>query len=60
MFSAFEIDQLVQAQLMKTDFLMDIKLGSTMTDMYSRCRQIEDARLVLITCPQRMCFHGLL
>lgn len=44
--SAFEIGQQVQAQLMKTEFFIDIKMGSALIDMYSKCGGIEEARRV--------------
>ncbi|KAK7306570.1 hypothetical protein VNO77_44519 [Canavalia gladiata] len=44
--AAFEIGQQVQSQLMKTPFFADIKLGSALIDMYSKCGRIADARIV--------------
>ncbi|KAK6932655.1 Pentatricopeptide repeat [Dillenia turbinata] len=41
--SAFEIGQQVQCQLTKTVWFMDIKMGSALVDMYSKCGRIEDA-----------------
>jgi pentatricopeptide repeat protein len=42
--AAFEIGQQVQTQLMKTPFFADIKLGSALIDMYSKCGRVVDAR----------------
>lgn len=44
--SAFEIGQQVQAKLMKTEFFTDIKMGSALLDMYSKCGRTEDARRI--------------
>lgn len=44
--SAFEIGQQVQAKLMKTVFFTDIKMGSALLDMYSKCGRTEDARRI--------------
>lgn len=46
MLAAFEIGQQVQSQLMKTPFFADIKLGSALIDMYSKCGRVADARRV--------------
>ncbi|ESW20063.1 hypothetical protein PHAVU_006G178000 [Phaseolus vulgaris] len=43
MLAAFEIGQQVQNQLMKTPFYADIKLGSALIDMYSKCGRVSDA-----------------
>ncbi|CAK8530668.1 unnamed protein product [Lathyrus sativus] len=44
--AAFEIGQQVQTQLMKTPFFEDVKLGSALIDMYSKCGRVVDARRV--------------
>jgi pentatricopeptide repeat protein len=44
--AAFEIGQQVQTQLMKTPFFADIKLGSALIDMYSKCGRVVDGRRV--------------
>ncbi|KAF2302689.1 hypothetical protein GH714_000911 [Hevea brasiliensis] len=44
--AGFEIAQQVQAQLLKSGFYTDIKMGSALIDMYSKCGRIEDARRV--------------
>ncbi|CAJ2658885.1 unnamed protein product [Trifolium pratense] len=44
--AAFEIGQQVQTQLMKTPLFADIKLGSALIDMYSKCGRVVDARRV--------------
>ncbi|CAL0309291.1 unnamed protein product [Lupinus luteus] len=44
--AAFEIGEQVQTQLMKTPFFTNIKLGSALIDMYSKCGRVMDARRV--------------
>ncbi|KAL0305662.1 UNVERIFIED_CONTAM: Pentatricopeptide repeat-containing protein, mitochondrial [Sesamum radiatum] len=54
--SAFEIGQQVQGQLMKTEFFTDIKMGSALVDMYSKCGRTEDARCIFNYMPTRNVF----
>jgi pentatricopeptide repeat protein len=54
--ASFEIGQQVQSQLMKTEFFTDIKLGSALIDMYSKCGQIDDARRVFDHMPNKNVF----
>ncbi|XP_022848000.1 pentatricopeptide repeat-containing protein At1g28690, mitochondrial-like [Olea europaea var. sylvestris] len=54
--SAFEIGQQVQAQLVKTEFLTDIKLASALIDMYSKCGRIDDALRVFDHMPTKNVF----
>ncbi|KAL3522425.1 hypothetical protein ACH5RR_015259 [Cinchona calisaya] len=54
--SAFEIGQQVQGQLMKTEFFMDIKMGSALLDMYSKCGRTEDARRIFDYMPEKNVF----
>ncbi|XP_059663935.1 pentatricopeptide repeat-containing protein At1g28690, mitochondrial-like [Cornus florida] len=54
--SAFEIGQQVHGQLMKTAFFMDIKMGSALVDMYSKCGKIEDARRIFDQMPEKNAF----
>ncbi|KAJ0449878.1 putative tetratricopeptide-like helical domain superfamily [Helianthus annuus] len=54
--AAFEVGQQVQGQLMKTDFASDIKMGSALIDMYSKCGRIEDARKVFDEMPVKNVF----
>ncbi|GFQ05341.1 pentatricopeptide repeat-containing protein at1g28690 mitochondrial [Phtheirospermum japonicum] len=54
--SAFEVGQQVQGQLIKTVFFMDIKIGSALIDMYSKCGRTDDARQVFDKMPQRNVF----
>ncbi|GAV71068.1 PPR domain-containing protein/PPR_2 domain-containing protein/PPR_3 domain-containing protein, partial [Cephalotus follicularis] len=54
--SAFEVGQQVQSQLMKTDFFLDIKMGSALLDMYAKCGRIEDARKVFDHMPEKNVF----
>ncbi|KAL5563971.1 hypothetical protein UlMin_033718 [Ulmus minor] len=44
--AAFEVAQQVQSQLMKTEYFTDIKIGSALIDMYSKCGRIEEAQRV--------------
>ncbi|KAK4399198.1 Pentatricopeptide repeat-containing protein, mitochondrial [Sesamum angolense] len=52
----FEIGQQVQGQLMKTGFFRDIKMGSALVDMYSKCGRTEDARRIFDYMPTRNVF----
>ncbi|KAJ8761106.1 hypothetical protein K2173_000785 [Erythroxylum novogranatense] len=54
--AGFEIGQQVQCQLMKTEFLTHIKLGSALVDMYSKCGRIEDARRAFDCMPEKNVF----
>ncbi|KAL2244389.1 pentatricopeptide repeat-containing protein At1g28690, mitochondrial [Sesamum indicum] len=54
--SAFEIGQQIQGQLMKTEFFTDIKMGSALIDMYSKCGRTEDARCIFDYMPTRNVF----
>ncbi|KAI3819281.1 hypothetical protein L1987_13107 [Smallanthus sonchifolius] len=56
MLSAFEAGQQVQGQLMKTDFATDVKMGSALIDMYSKCGRVEDARKVFDEMPVKNVF----
>ncbi|XWS15821.1 hypothetical protein CRYUN_Cryun34aG0034600 [Craigia yunnanensis] len=44
--SAVEIGHQVQGQLMKTEFLLDLKIGSALIGMHAKCGRTEDARRV--------------
>ncbi|KAJ9168744.1 hypothetical protein P3X46_020236 [Hevea brasiliensis] len=54
--AGFEIAQQVQAQLLKSGFYTDIKMGSALIDMYSKCGRIEDARRVFDHMPEKNVF----
>ncbi|KAF8411022.1 hypothetical protein HHK36_003561 [Tetracentron sinense] len=54
--SAFELGQQVQTQIMKTMFFTDVKLGSALIDMYSKCGRIEDARGIFNHMPEKNVF----
>ncbi|KAK2994560.1 hypothetical protein RJ640_017289 [Escallonia rubra] len=54
--SAFEIGQQVQGQIMKTELFTDIKVGSALLDMYSKCGRVEDARRIFDDMPRKNVF----
>ena len=54
--TVFEIGQQVQSQLVKMNFYNDIKMGSALIDMYSKCGRIEDARRVFDHMPEKNVF----
>ncbi|KAK6149993.1 hypothetical protein DH2020_017518 [Rehmannia glutinosa] len=54
--SAFEIGQQVQGQLTKTEFFTDIKIGSALIDMYSKCGRTDDARRIFDYMPKKNVF----
>ncbi|CAK9327490.1 unnamed protein product [Citrullus colocynthis] len=54
--AAFETGQQIQCQLMKTKFFADIRMGSALLDMYSKCGRTEDARRVFDQMPERNVF----
>ncbi|EYU24803.1 hypothetical protein MIMGU_mgv1a005461mg [Erythranthe guttata] len=51
--SAFEIGQQIQGQLMKTELFTDIKIGSALIDMYSKCGRTDDARSIFDSMPRK-------
>ncbi|XP_047330843.1 pentatricopeptide repeat-containing protein At1g28690, mitochondrial [Impatiens glandulifera] len=56
--SSFVIGQQVQAQIMKTELFTtdNIKMGSALIDMYSKCGRTDDARRVFDEMPQKNVF----
>lgn len=54
--AAYETGQQVECQLVKMDFCNDIKMGSALVDMYSKCGRIEDARRVFEHMPEKNVF----
>ncbi|CDO96747.1 unnamed protein product [Coffea canephora] len=54
--SAFEVGQQVQGQLMKTELFTDIKMGSALLDMYSKCGRTVDARKIFDHMPEKNVF----
>ncbi|XP_070031453.1 pentatricopeptide repeat-containing protein At1g28690, mitochondrial [Nicotiana tomentosiformis] len=52
----FEIGQQVQGQLMKTELIEHVKIGSALIDMYSKCGLVEDARRVFNYMPEKNVF----
>ena len=54
--SSFEVGHQVQGQLKKTELFMDIKMGSALLGMYSKCGGTEDARRIFDHMPERNVF----
>lgn len=54
--TAPEIGQQVQSQLMKTQLYFNIKIGSALIDMYSKCGRVDEARRVFDHMPERNVF----
>ncbi|XP_051129141.1 pentatricopeptide repeat-containing protein At1g28690, mitochondrial [Andrographis paniculata] len=54
--SSYELGQQVQGQLSKTNSFTDIKIGSALIDMYSKCGRTEDARLIFDYMPKKNVF----
>lgn len=54
--TSLELAQQIQSQLMKTEFSTDIKMGSALIDLYSKCGRIEDACRVFDHMPKRNVF----
>lgn len=54
--ASIEVSEQVQTQLMKSEFYNNIKMGSALIDMYSKCGRIEDARRVFDHMPERNVF----
>ncbi|KAM3360520.1 pentatricopeptide repeat-containing protein, mitochondrial [Capsicum galapagoense] len=54
--AAFEIGQQVQGQMMKTELIEHVKIGSALIDMYSKCGLVEDARRVFNHMPEKNVF----
>ncbi|XP_056687978.1 pentatricopeptide repeat-containing protein At1g28690, mitochondrial-like [Spinacia oleracea] len=48
--------QQVQSHLMKTRYLTDVKIGSPLIDMYSKCGRTDDARQMFIYMPEKNIF----
>lgn len=54
--AAFEIAQQVHGQLIKAGIPSDVKSGSALIDMYSKCGRIEDARRIFDHMPVKNVF----
>ncbi|XP_015576869.2 pentatricopeptide repeat-containing protein At1g28690, mitochondrial [Ricinus communis] len=54
--AGFEIGQQVQGQLLKSEFFTNVKTGSALIDMYSKCGRIEDARRAFEQMPEKNVF----
>ncbi|KAM1004772.1 hypothetical protein ACFX13_004967 [Malus domestica] len=54
--ASFEVGQQVQSHLMKTGLFLDVKMGSALIDMYSKCGRVEDARRIFDHMPQKNVF----
>ncbi|XP_009353223.2 pentatricopeptide repeat-containing protein At1g28690, mitochondrial-like [Pyrus x bretschneideri] len=52
----FEVGQQVPSHLMKTGLFLDIKMGSALIDMYSKCGRVEDAQRVFDHMPEKNVF----
>ncbi|XP_050221323.1 pentatricopeptide repeat-containing protein At1g28690, mitochondrial [Mercurialis annua] len=54
--ATFEIGQQVQCQLLKSEFVAHVKIGSALIDMHSKCGRIEDARRIFDHMPEKNVF----
>ncbi|KAJ4959913.1 hypothetical protein NE237_019823 [Protea cynaroides] len=54
--SAFELGLQIQTQLMKTELFTDVKLGSALIDMYSKCGRTEEAQRIFNYMPEKNVF----
>ncbi|XXG70328.1 hypothetical protein AAC387_Pa06g3112 [Persea americana] len=54
--STLEISQQVHGQLIKAGVLSDVKSGSALIDMYSKCGRTEDARRIFDYMPEKNVF----
>ncbi|KAF8033509.1 hypothetical protein BT93_D2189 [Corymbia citriodora subsp. variegata] len=54
--AAYEVGQQIQSQLVKTGLILDVKMGSALIDMYSKCGKVEDACSVFESMPNRNVF----
>ncbi|PKI61821.1 hypothetical protein CRG98_017798 [Punica granatum] len=54
--ASYEVAQQVQCQLVKTQLFTDIKLGSALVDMYSKCGRVQDAWRIFDCMPERNVF----
>lgn len=54
--ASVEVSQQIQCQLVKTELYTDIKMGSALIDLYSKCGRIEDAQKVFDHMPKRNVF----
>ncbi|XP_021864439.2 pentatricopeptide repeat-containing protein At1g28690, mitochondrial [Spinacia oleracea] len=51
-----ETGQQVQSHLMKTRYFTDVKIGSALIDMYSKCGRTDDARQIFNYMPEKNIF----
>ncbi|GMH19547.1 hypothetical protein Nepgr_021388 [Nepenthes gracilis] len=51
-----EIGQQVQSLLVKTEYITNIKIGSALIDMYSKCGKVDDAQRVFDYMPEKNIF----
>ncbi|XP_021749308.1 pentatricopeptide repeat-containing protein At1g28690, mitochondrial-like [Chenopodium quinoa] len=54
--ASVEIGQQVQSHLVKTKYFIDVKIGSALIDMYSKCGRTDDARQVFDSMPEKNIF----
>ncbi|KAK9714585.1 hypothetical protein RND81_06G105700 [Saponaria officinalis] len=51
-----EVGHQVQNHLIKTQYFMDVKIGSALIDMYSKCGYVNDARRIFDYMPEKNVF----
>ncbi|KAI3870786.1 hypothetical protein MKX03_006770 [Papaver bracteatum] len=54
--ASHEVGEQVQGQLMKTELFSDVKLGSALIDMYSKCGKTEEAQRIFDYMPDKNVF----
>ncbi|RZC54551.1 hypothetical protein C5167_013405 [Papaver somniferum] len=54
--ASHEVGEQVQGQLMKTELFSDVKLGSALIDMYSKCGKTEEALRIFDYMPDKNVF----
>ncbi|KAM1138804.1 hypothetical protein COP1_036693 [Malus domestica] len=57
--ASFEVGQQFQSHLMKAGLFLDIKMGSALIEMYSKCGRVEDARRVFYHMPEKNVFSWI-
>ncbi|GAB4831381.1 hypothetical protein Ancab_005392 [Ancistrocladus abbreviatus] len=54
--TALEVGQQLHGQLVKTKYCRDVKIGSALIDMYSKCGKTDDAQAVFDYIPEKNVF----